>query len=271
MSKVVKSVGRAISGVVKGVTKAVSGLVKGVTKAVFGILKSPVGKALLMAGTVYFGGAALMGAMGGASAGTGIMGTIGGAFKGATAGIGNAWAGLKAAGGAVMAGNLSGAGGSLWGGMSGAYSAGQGAVAAANIAQGGGLLANGGSLVGGLSNNAHTAAMQAAQQAGQQQLINHGGQGALAKAVTRSAMINAGSQLAGNVISGMGEEAKYKEDLRQEALARERHNQNVGARLFVDGEYQNEFSNPGWGNSSYAPGNGLLFSGGTGVGRPRYS
>jgi hypothetical protein len=254
MAKVVKGIGRAVSGVVKGVTKAVSGVVKGVTNAVKKIVSSPIGKAILMAGAVYFGGAAIMGAMGGASAGTGIMGTLSGGLKGAMAGIGNAWTGLKAAGGAAMAGNFGQAGSSLWGGMSGAYSAGQGAVA--TLAQpAGGLLTQ-------QTTNGYNLAFQPG---GAAPAVPAGGApaagGDLAKAVTRSAMINAGSQLAGNVMTGMAEEAKYKEELKQEALARQRHNDNVGARLFADGQYQGEFD-----SSSNQPA-GLLFSGGHGYGQ----
>ena len=258
MSKVVKSVGRAVSGVVKGVTKAVSGVVKGVTNVVKNIASSPVGKVILTAGAVYFGGAALMGAMGGASAGTGFLGTISGGLKGAAAGIGNAWTGLKAAGGAVMGGNFSQAGSSLWNGMSGAHSAGQHAVQ------------------GGLLNLASPVTPPAAPPG------TAAGSDALAKAVTRSAAINAGSQLAGNVMSGMAEEAKHKEELRQQALARQRYNDNVGARLFADGagyEYDNPHAESAFVPSNYAnpyqytPNTqarpGLLFSNGIGIGAVR--
>jgi len=123
MSKVVKSVGRAIGKVVKGVVNVVKS-----------VAKSPIGKVLLAAATVYFGGAAIMGAMGGASASTGFMGTIGGALKGATAGIANAWSGLTGAASAAMGGQFSAAGSSLGSGFTGSYAAGSSAVNAANAA-----------------------------------------------------------------------------------------------------------------------------------------
>jgi len=128
MSKVVKSVGRAISGVVKGVVKAVKGVVKGVGSAIKKIGSSKIGKVLLAAATIYFGGAAIMGAMGGAGASTGFFGTIGGAIKGAGAGISSAWSGLTGAAGAAMGGNFGAAGSSLSQGFMGANAAGAGAV-----------------------------------------------------------------------------------------------------------------------------------------------
>jgi hypothetical protein len=242
MSKVVKKVGRAVSGVVKGVTKAVGGVVKGVSNVVKKIAANPIGRLVLTAGTVYFGGAAIMGAMGGASAGTGFMGTLSGGLKGAAAGIGNAWTGLTSAGSAAMGGNFAQAGSALKGGMTGAHSAGFNAVAP--IAPGAPIVPPAGGP--GLLNSPPPPAPPtppappiAPVEAG----------GSLAKAVTRSAMINAGTQLAGNAMSGMAEEGKYKAMLKEEERDRDRHNKNVGTRLFADGQYQSPFSG------------GLLYSG----------
>jgi phage-related protein len=248
MSKAVKKVGRAVSGVVKGVTKAAGGAVKGVSNVVKKIAANPIGRLVLTAGAVYFGGAAIMGAMGGASAGTGFMGTLSGGLKGAAAGIGNAWTGLTSAGSAAMGGNFAQAGSALKGGMTGAHSAGFNAVApagstgllgGANAAGNAGIVSSGtGAPVaqtGAQYNQAFNMATQAAPaEAG----------GSLAKAVTRSAMINAGTQLAGNAMSGMAEEGKYKAMLKEEERDRARHSDNVGARLFADGEYQGQFASP---------------------------
>ena len=77
MSKVVKKVGKAIGKVVKGVVKAV---VK-VKKKIF---KSKLFKVIATAALIYFGGAALMGGLGGLGAGGG------GFIAGAKAGLGSA-------------------------------------------------------------------------------------------------------------------------------------------------------------------------------------
>jgi len=103
MSKAVRKIGRSIKKVVKGVGKVAQ-------KA----WKSPIGKALMIAGTVYFGGAAIGGMMGGAGgAGAGML-------SNAAAGISNAWTSLGTATSAAMGGNFSAAGQALSAGAKGA-------------------------------------------------------------------------------------------------------------------------------------------------------
>ena len=117
MSKVVKGIGRAIGKVVKGIGKAVNSVVK-----------SKIFKVILTAAAVYFTAGAALGAIGGASAGTGFLGTLSGAVSGAGAGLTSAMNGLSGAFTALGSGSLSGAASSLSGGLSGASAAGSAAV-----------------------------------------------------------------------------------------------------------------------------------------------
>lgn len=115
MSKVVKKVGKAIGKVVKGV-------VKGVKKVWKKIGQKKFLKIAAIAAAIYFGGAALMGGIGGVGAG--------GFMAGAKAGVASAWGGITSAGTALASGNIAGAGSSLYGGFTGAYGAGAGTAAA---------------------------------------------------------------------------------------------------------------------------------------------
>lgn len=245
MSKVVKGIGRAIGKVVKGVVKAVKGFAK-----------STVGKVLIAAATVYFGGAAIMGAVGGASAGTGVMGTIGGALKGATAGIANAWSGLTAAGSAALGGNFSAAGSSLGSGFTGSYGAGQSAV----LGSGTGLSASAGGATG-LTVPSSSAATTGGSQysltagsgggagtgltAGPSALTTPpsvGGSGIVSRAWNslgdygKMAAVSGTMNLAGGAIQGYGQQKAMEDqrnyELEQQAAARDRYNQNVGTRLW---------------------------------------
>lgn len=108
MSKVVKSVGRAISKVVKGAVNAVKK-----------VGKSKFGKVLIAAAGVYFGGAALSGMMQGASAGSGFLGTISSGLQGAVQGIGNAWSSLGTAATQALGGNFANAGTAISSGFQG--------------------------------------------------------------------------------------------------------------------------------------------------------
>jgi hypothetical protein len=94
MSKVVKKIGKAIGKVVKGV-------VKGVKKVWKAVKQSKFLKIAAIAAAVYFGGAALMGGIGGMGAGAG------GFMSGAQAGISSAWAGVT--GSTTLASGFTGA------------------------------------------------------------------------------------------------------------------------------------------------------------------
>jgi hypothetical protein len=247
MSKVVRSVGKAVSGVVKGVTKTVKSVVKGVGGVIKKIASSPIGKALLVAATIYFGGAAIMGAMGGAGASTGFFGTIGGAIKGAGAGIANAWSGLTAASSAAMAGNFGTAGSSLSQGFMGANAAGAGAVGGVsavpmNIAAG---TQASGAVTAPIGSSA-VAAQPLAPAASGGGLVNTAAQQAANPGFwasnTGAATVLAGGQLAGNVIAGAGqakaaeEQRAYEEAKLAEELARRDENMRTEFQFGASGE-----------------------------------
>jgi hypothetical protein len=224
MSKVVKKVTGAVKKVVKGVAKVVKGVVKGAANVIRKVAKSPIGKALLMAATIYFGGAAVMGAMKGAAAGSGFMGTLSGAVSGAGAGITSAWNGLVGAGSALMGGQgLGAAGQSLSSGFMGQA----GTSAAASAAGGLGTGLTPGASLGGLSaapasgvNYALTAG-SAAPGSGLIASAAGGGAGAATSAAAGStgwassmwnslgpygkmAAIQGGTQLVGGLVQGIG-------------------------------------------------------------------
>lgn len=221
MSRAVKSVGRAVGKVVDGV--------KNVVKKV---ASSKIGRVALMAATVYFGGAALMGAIGGASAGTGIMGTLGGALSGASAGISSAWSGLT---GALGAGSLSGAASSLGSGFTGAYGAGAGSVAQGISA----ATTAAGSAAGSAAGAAAPTAAAATTPTG----LNLLGTDVAAKSTgligkmmaspyAAPALISGGTQLIGGVMQGVGAREEQKRQEQLDATARNRYNTNIGTRLW---------------------------------------
>ena len=231
MSKVVKSVGKAIGSVVKGVTKVVKSVVKGVGKIVSKVAKSPIGRILLTAATVYFGGAALQGAFQGASAGSGFLGTLQGAIQGAGTGIANAWTGLTNAASSFMTGNFSQAGSQL---ASGA--AGQALPAAADVAASGGLT------------NAQVFAQMGEGAAGALPAAGaapagvQAGQGMIGRAweglgqYGKAAAIQGAMQIGGGLVQGIGQQKALEDERRyreqQEAQARSRYNTNVGTALW---------------------------------------
>lgn len=228
MSKVVKGVGRAVSSVVKGVGNAVKK-----------VAKSKLGKALLVAAAVYFGGAALMGGMA-APAGSGLSGFLSGAGQG----IANAWGGLTGAASSALSGNFASAGSKLSAGFQGTT---VGALEAA--------AASPASYAGSLGTKAATGAnSQAAMLAAQTGEFGTAGlkatQAAAAKAsgavlnqptgligkmmaspYAAPALITTGGQLIGGAMQGVGMQKQYEQQRNLEAEARERYNRNVGANM----------------------------------------
>lgn len=127
MSKVVKSVGRAVSSVVKGVVNVVKAVAKPVVSAVQKVASaavdvvkkvasSKIGKILLVAAAVYFGGAALAGGFGSSAAGGSFLSGMG-------TGVANAASSLSTAWSSAIGGNLSAAGSSLSAGFQGTTTA----------------------------------------------------------------------------------------------------------------------------------------------------
>lgn len=244
MAKAVKSVGRALKKVVSGVTKVVKK-----------IASSKIGRIILAAATVYFGGAALMGAMGGASGG--VMGAISGAGSGlssAAAGIGNAWTSL-------LGGNLTGAGTALAEGFMGtggqiAASAGSEALSAAGAlgdtsmsasAASGGLTgfdfaapaAGGPSFAtSGLLGEASPSLMTYSNGAG----VGSSLSAATVPAPTSSgllgqimnsrymgpALVTGGTQLVGGLLQGYGASQAQKEQIARDEELRRKYGANIG-------------------------------------------
>jgi hypothetical protein len=225
-----------MSKVVKGVFRAVSKVVSGVVKAVKKVAKSPIGKIILAAATIYFGGAAIMGAMG-APAGSGIMG----ALQGAGAGISNAWTSLLQAGSSALGGNFAQAGSQLSAGFQGTtMAAGSTAAAAAPAASAAGsgitlggpapqyganaLLNPSGAVTSGGAAIPAAAAPTAAKTAGFW--------GTNAGAAT----VLAGGQLAGGLIQGVGAQKEAERQEQLQAEVRARYNRNVGTPLWGNQE-----------------------------------
>lgn len=242
MSKVVKSVGRAISSVVSGVVSAVKSVASGIGDLAKSIGSSKLGKAILIAGAIYFGGAALMGGFGSSAAGGSFLSGMGTGVSSAASSLSSAW-------GSVMAGEASTAAstvGNAWGTAGAAgTAAGTEAAAAAAAAQAAGT---------GAMTVAPTAAPTAAAGGGATpwvqsptglNVLASETAGATAPAATGFAslspmaqygVVTGGTQLVGGLIQGAGQQQamksqqEYAERMAQEA--RNRYNANVGASLF---------------------------------------
>jgi hypothetical protein len=253
MSKAVKRVGRAIGKVVKGVSKVfskVGGLAKGLTKSKFG-------RVVLMAAAIYFGGAALMGGISGMGAGGA------GFLSGAGTGISNAWTGLLNAGSSALGGEFATAGSQLSAGFQGAAyapaatapgtSAGTMAAfgpapeaLASGIQSGAGMpMAN--SVAGSPLLSAPTAMTAAAPAGAAPTAANSLWNSAFMNSYGGAAAIMGGSQLAGGLISGAGQQKALDDQRAYEEKAaadqRARYNANVGTSLWGDPTTQD----PGYG------------------------
>ena len=239
MSKAVKAVGNAIGSVVKGAVKAVKSVVKGVGTVVKKVASSKLGKAVLIAAAVYFGGAALAGGFGSSAAGGSFLSGMG-------TGVANAASSLSTAWGSALSGNFSTAGSQLAQGfsgnaavaasptnvMAGNYAVtGQaaGGTAAGGGAAAGGTAAGGGAAAGGTAAGGTAAGGGAAGTPGMMSKI-------LASPYTAPALISGGMQVGGAYIQGKAQEKqiadqrKYEED--QTTKARNLYNTNVGTELW---------------------------------------
>ena len=110
-------IGDAVSGVMKGIGDAVDGAVKGVGTLAKQIYDSDIGKAIIIAGAVYFGGAALAG-------GFGTMGTSASFLSGMGAGVSSAATSLSSAWSLAAAGEFGSAAGTIGSSWGTAYGAG---------------------------------------------------------------------------------------------------------------------------------------------------
>jgi hypothetical protein len=118
-----------MSKAVKKVTRSVKKVVSGINKMQKKIRKSKAFKVIAIAAAVYFGGAALVGAIkGGAAASAAGTSVMAGAGQGALGGIGSAGAGISNAWTNLTQMQFKAAGNSLVGGVTNAGTAGANAV-----------------------------------------------------------------------------------------------------------------------------------------------
>ena len=220
MSKVVRSVGRSIGGVVKGVTKAVKG-----------VAKSKLGKVILIAAAVYFGGAAMLGASGssGVAAAQGLSG-----LKGAMANVGAAWSSLGTAGSAIASGEFGAAGKAISSGFTGTAATGATTGITSGMTQAQMLSAQNAGIQGATQLTNEAAKTAFANEAGKAglQLTQQAAGGGISEGLIGAAKINAGAQLAGGLIQGAGQQKALSDQRKHEAeqaqAARDRYNSNVG-------------------------------------------
>lgn len=239
MSKIVKGAGRVLNKVRKGVWNA--------TKK---FAKSKIGKVIIGAALIYFGGAALMGAFGsGAAATAGAAGTAATGLSGAAANIGAAWTSLGTAGSQLLAGNLGNAASALGSGIGGSAATigANGSMLVNGVAQGATAAANAAAATPGMSVAPLTPTQSALQSAlGTSTGINTlpagvttgapiaGGAaptGIVAKMMASPyaapALITSGTQLVGGVMQGYGARQEQK---RQDQMAEDQratYNRNI--------------------------------------------
>lgn len=230
MSKLVKSVGRAISKVVKGVVNVVKKVVKTVTS-------SKIGKIILVAAAVYFGGAALSGA---------LSSTAG---SSALTGISNAWTSLTTAGSQALAGNFANAasalgtgiqGGAAIAGEAGIIASGMGGTAASfapvstMAPTSMGVAATSGAPGAALSPAASNAAFESAVTGLGKTGAGEAAKGFFSSDLAKYGAISAGTQLAGGLIQGAGAQKAQDEQraYEEQQIAQQRARYEASVRDF---------------------------------------
>ena len=231
MTKAVRAVGNAIGNVVKGVVNVVSSVTQTVAKAATSVVKtavnvvrsvaepvvevvkkvasSKIGKVVLTAAAVYFGGAALAG-------GFGTIGTSTSFLSGMGTGVANAASSLSTAWSATMAGNFSQAGSALASGVQG--------QAANGIVQAGTSAAQ--TVANATAANTAAGAAKGATAAGT---------GFFSSPYTAPAMITAGSSLIGGVIAAKGQQQMIDEQRAYEQNRTNTVNENQSQDLWGGG------------------------------------
>jgi len=261
MTKVVEGVGDAIGGVVKGAVNVISDAAKGVSNLASEISKSPLGKAIVIAAAVYFGGAALAGGFGSSAAGGSFLSGMGTGVSSAASTLSGAWSGVMGGnmtlsqaasniGGAwgtagTAAGQAAGTGAMTVGsavapGTVGAPSATIGAptAGAPTAAVNGGITqANIGSTMGGAQGLSMPASAPLAS-AGVTPVapVTSSAPGFFSSDLAKYGAITAGTQVVGGLIQGAGQKQAMEDqrdyELRMAQEARDRYNANVGTALW---------------------------------------
>lgn len=237
-----------MSKVVKSVTRVVSNVVKSAASVIKKVASSKLGKILVTAAAVYFGGAALAGGFGSSAAGGSFLSGMG-------TGVANAASSLSTAWGSALSGNFAGAGNALASGFQGQAAGGMttsmaGAGGAAGAGTSGVTQANVGASMGGAQGIGGSA--NSLSTVGNS--IGAGGAGAgvgtgvgagagagaggmsVGEGLMGAAKIQAGTALIGGVMQGKGQadavadQRAYEERMAQQA--RGRADQNIGAQLW---------------------------------------
>ena len=242
MSKAVSSVARNVTNVVKGAANIVKSNVKNVVGVIKDVASSKLGKILITAAVIYFGGAALAGGFGSSAAGGSFL-------SGMSAGVSSAATSLSSAWGSAMAGELGTAGstiGNSWGaaGTAGGATAGGNATAAVSgidLGGAGSSPANMGTttVAGGTPPPITPPATPPVTPPAANMSVGEGIMGA--------AKIQAGTALIGGAMQGKAAQEQRDAELEQARLARERYNANAGAQL--------------WGSNQPAPSAGVPATG----------
>ncbi len=219
MSKVVKKAVKSVAKVAQGVVKAVGKVAEGAVSVVKKVASSKIGKVLVTAAAVYFGGAAISGAMSSTST--------------AVEGIKAAWSSLSTATTQAMAGEFTQAAGSLKAGIGGqaasAVASPTSLVSPIASAPGAAVTGGGGAAISADAGSAMVNSLNAAgagsvvpppvpATAGGGFLSSYGGGMAIA----------AGSQLVGGIMQGQAQDEQAKQDAA-------RYNANVGGALNAGG------------------------------------
>jgi hypothetical protein len=273
VGQVFGGIGDAVSGVMKGVGDAVNGAVKGVGTLAKQIWDSDVGKAIIIAGAIYFGGAALSGGWGTIGTEASFLSGMGSGVTSAAGSLADAWA----YGSAGQFGNAASSIGGSWGaayeagaGLSGAPSAaalklgaegfssaaapppvgaapGAGAGAGAGAGLGADQAAfglnqsaalNGASIIPEAAPAITSSLPPAAPQPWYSQALDYiTPQSDLAK----YGLISGATQIAGGVIQGMGQDQAAQEQREYEAQqlknAQDLRNANMAGELWAPGQY----------------------------------
>lgn len=193
MSKVVQGIGDAIGDVVKGAINVVKNVADGVGDLARGIANSPIGKAILIAGAIYFGGAALAGGFGQAAGGGSFLSGMGTGVASAAETLSSAWT-------STLAGNFGEAASGIGNSFGTAYTAGGKSAAMTQALQSGAgaaLTPSGATIPGASSSN--VAALGEAQVAAAAPTT---GTGLTAGGSTSQGLIANGMSAAGDV--GLG-------------------------------------------------------------------
>lgn len=259
MTKIVQGIGDAIGDVVKGVVNVVKGVADGVGDLAKSIADSDIGKAILIAGAVYFGGAALAGGFGSSAAGGSFLSGMGVGVESAATGLSSAWSSTLAGNfgeAASTIGNTFGAAGTA-AGESATLASQIAAPVASNVAnftteqiananplaagQGASPTLNG---LAGTTPPAPTSPFSLAQPptipTGVPPAIPPGappaaGWWAGVDPYLKTAAVMGGTQVVGGLISGAGQAKAAQEqrdfEVDQAELARQRRNKNMGAQL----------------------------------------